>query len=210
MLTTDTSTGKGPRQRQPWLWLLIAVWLATAVSGLRIVWVYDNTPGVLARAPQRWPAASALTRTMGEPALVVLAHPQCPCTRASLGELAEVLARAPPSRRRRTCCSCARRRSPAGWEQTALWRPRSSLPGRHRAARRRWRGGATVRRGDIRPDAALRRRGRCAFSGGITGARGPRRRQRRARVARGADCETAGRPTTRHERLRLPAVRAGS
>lgn len=93
-MSSQTPTDRGPGRRQLWLWAVIAVWLATALSGLRVVWAYDNTPGVLAHAPKRWPATTALTAGKGRSTLVVFAHPQCPCTRASLVELAEVVARA--------------------------------------------------------------------------------------------------------------------
>ena len=170
-MSTGTFTGKSPRQRQPWLWLLIAVWLATAVSGLRVVWAYDNTPGVVARAPQRWPAVSALTRTMGEPALVVFAHPQCPCTRASLGELGEVLARV--RRPLKTFVVFLKPASfEAGWEKTGLWAAAAQLPG---AVAVRDDGGAEARAFGVETsgqvllyDAA----GKLRFNGGITGSRG--------------------------------------
>ncbi len=71
------------------------VWLAAVISGLAVVWAYENRPGAAATAPARWPADSALTAAADRPTLVFLAHPQCTCTRASLGELAQVLARSP-------------------------------------------------------------------------------------------------------------------
>lgn len=81
-------------KRRPWLWLATAVWLLAAAAGLAVLWKYDNEPGAGANAQARWPTASVLARTPGQPALVFLAHPQCSCTPASLAELAEVLARA--------------------------------------------------------------------------------------------------------------------
>ena len=76
------------------LWTLLFVWLASVGTGLAWLMAYDNTPGAPADAPATWPADSALSRDTSGPTLVMLAHPRCDCTRASIGELAELLARA--------------------------------------------------------------------------------------------------------------------
>jgi hypothetical protein len=170
-LTSDTLTGGGSPRRQAWLWVVVAAWLATSVFGLRIVWAYDNTPGVLAQAPQRWPAASALVLSSGQPTLVVFAHPQCPCTRASLGELAEVLARAP-----RPLTTHVVFLKPAavadGWERTALWDQAARLPGANAV---RDDGGAEARLFGVQTSGQVLlydSAGRLRFNGGITGSRG--------------------------------------
>jgi hypothetical protein len=170
-LTTDHSTDQGPRPRQAWLWLLTAVWLATAVFGLRVVWAYDNTPGTLARAPQRWPAASALSRPSAGATLVVFAHPHCPCTRASLGELGEVLARS-----RGPLKTFVVFLKPAsfeeGWEKTGLWAAAAQLPG---TVAVRDDGGAEARAFGVETSGQVLLydgAGKLRFNGGITGSRG--------------------------------------
>jgi len=106
---------------QPWPWIATALWLVAAAASLSIVWRYDPTPGVRATAPERWPVSSALARTSGTPTLILLAHPHCSCTPASLTELAEVLARA--STRPRTYVLFLEPEGMAnGWEQTSLWK----------------------------------------------------------------------------------------
>ena len=77
-----------------WVPVVGAIWLAAASTGLWVLWRYDNTPGQSAVAPNQWPASATLARATDRPTLVMLAHPHCTCTRASLGELAEVIARA--------------------------------------------------------------------------------------------------------------------
>ena len=120
--------GPERREHQIWIWLLTAVWLGAAVFGLRVVWAYDNAPGVIARAPKQWPAQSALASARDRSTLVVFAHPQCPCTRASIGELAEVLART--ERQPRTYVVFLKPTELAdGWEKTALWQTAAGLPG---------------------------------------------------------------------------------
>jgi hypothetical protein len=160
-----------PDRRGPWVWLAATLWLGCAGVGLYLVWVYDNAPGVAAHAPQVWPLRTSLVRAADRPTLVLLAHPQCDCTRATLGELAEVLARTPEPPKtyvlflRPTLFN-------AGWEQTSLWRTARSLPN------------VTVLRDDDGAEAQrfgaetsgqtllYDERGTLAFSGGITGARG--------------------------------------
>src|ERR1700719_4042579 len=79
----------------PALWAAFtAVWLVAAVAGISVISRFDNAPGAGANAPARWPVDSVLARAPGRPTLVLLAHPQCSCTRASLDELGEALARA--------------------------------------------------------------------------------------------------------------------
>jgi hypothetical protein len=146
------------------------VWLVAAATGLSVLWNYDNAPGTAAAAPSRWPSASVLAHTSGEPTLVVLAHPQCSCTPASLAELAEVLARA--RTRPRTYVLFLK---PDGfatdWVQSGLWHTAASIPGvtlvrddEGREARRF--GSATSGQTLLYDgDGALR------FSGGITGSR---------------------------------------
>lgn len=53
---------------------------------------YSNAAGPAAEhAPALWPEESALGRISGRATLLMFAHPGCPCTRASLSELAALL-----------------------------------------------------------------------------------------------------------------------
>jgi hypothetical protein len=109
------------------LWALTAVWLVGVSSGLWVVWAYENRPGSAANAPQRWPADSALVPAPERPTLLFVVHPQCTCTRASIQELAEVLARS--TQHPKTYVLFLRPSSfERGWEQTDLWRSAAALP----------------------------------------------------------------------------------
>jgi len=68
-------------------------WLLVIVFGLWILWGYENSPGKAAAPPHQWPADSKIQPARDHPTLVILAHPHCPCTRASMEELAKVMAR---------------------------------------------------------------------------------------------------------------------
>src|SRR5262245_64357250 len=72
---------------------LVACWIAAAAVGLVLLMGYDTTPGLAAAAPVTWPADSHISRDPARPTLVMLAHPRCDCTKASIGELAEIIDR---------------------------------------------------------------------------------------------------------------------
>ena len=66
----------------------IALWAIAVGVGVREIYAYSTEPGRQATAPGSWPEASQLRAPDGRPAIVMFVHPECPCTRASLAELA--------------------------------------------------------------------------------------------------------------------------
>ena len=73
---------------------IIALWVVAVVGGEAMLWRYQLTPGAqAAAAPRSWPADSSLPGHAGRPLLLMVAHPQCACTRASLNELRRLIAR---------------------------------------------------------------------------------------------------------------------
>jgi len=156
--------------RSVWLGVSAVVWLIGVVSGLFVVWSYDNGPSAAAKAPPRWPAHSTLVSAADRPTLVFLAHPQCTCTGASLDELAEVLARA--EHRPKTYILFLRPLTVDGeWEHTDLWRRARALPD---VTVLRDDDGAEARRFGVETSGQtlLYDRESLVFSGGITGSRG--------------------------------------
>jgi len=120
----------GPLPGKPRRILLSAavVWLALVAGGLWLLCGYENAPGVSATPPEKWPAASQIHPALNQATLIILAHPHCPCTRASIGELAAIMAH------------CQGRLTayilfikPPGvsddWEMTDLWQTASHIPG---------------------------------------------------------------------------------
>ena len=162
-----------PRAKKARVLLLAGTisWLLAICFGLWILWGYENTPGKAAEPPKQWPADSKIQPARDHATLVVLAHPHCPCTRATIGELASIMAH---TQGRLTAYVLFLK--PAGfseeWEKSDLWRSAASIPGvttviddegaeadRFHAAT----SGQT-----LLYDAG----GRLLFSGGITGSRG--------------------------------------
>jgi hypothetical protein len=69
----------------------LVLWLGMALAGMGLLWQYQHQPGELQATPDRWPANSQLTRAIDQPTLLFFAHPKCPCTRASIDELARIM-----------------------------------------------------------------------------------------------------------------------
>src|SRR5947209_6177016 len=70
----------------------ILLWFVAAGAGLSFLASYENAPGVAAAAPSRWPTGSRIKPAPDRATLVMLTHPQCPCTRASVEELDKLMA----------------------------------------------------------------------------------------------------------------------
>ena len=148
-----------------------AVWTVCVCAGLVILLDYANRPGVAAAPPGRWPEGSRLERATDHATLVMLLHPGCPCSRASVEELDRLMAR---SRGEVTThvLFFKPRELPDGWERTDLWRKAAAIPG------------VRVWRDDDGFEASLFRAatsgqvivydagGSLLFSGGITPSRG--------------------------------------
>ncbi|HEX3560771.1 MAG TPA: hypothetical protein VHU19_16330 [Pyrinomonadaceae bacterium] len=147
------------------------LWLSMIGTGIRYIWNYESRPGVAATAPDRWPAESRVKLASDRPTLVMLAHPHCPCTRASIGELARLMTQA----QGRVTAYVLFVKPPdfsEGWEQTDLWASAAAIPG------------VTVVLDDEGTEASRFRaatsgqtllydtQGKLLFSGGITSARG--------------------------------------
>src|SRR5437868_6579258 len=73
---------------------LAVLWIAAATAGLGGMLLYSTAPGNPGNPPATWPAGTRLTQHPGEFTLLMIVHPKCPCSRASLGELAALMAHA--------------------------------------------------------------------------------------------------------------------
>lgn len=71
------------------------VWTATIGAAFNAIRRFETTPGVAAVAGPDWPAESTVPRQRGEWSLVMLVHPHCSCSRASVQELQAVIEKSP-------------------------------------------------------------------------------------------------------------------
>ncbi len=73
-------------------WGVGALWLAVVIGGTFVMMRYANTPGKSGTAPTDWPTASTISRNQQHPTFVMFMHPHCPCSRASVEELSQLMA----------------------------------------------------------------------------------------------------------------------
>ena len=74
------------------LLLCTILWLSTAVGGVIYLTRYENTPAEKSASyPSDFPSESRIERNAERATLIFFAHPKCPCSRASLRELARLM-----------------------------------------------------------------------------------------------------------------------
>jgi hypothetical protein len=70
------------------------LWAVGVAAGMKALYDHSGTAGEAAASPRRWPTAAGIALDTRRPTLVMLAHPRCPCTRASVAELSVLMTRA--------------------------------------------------------------------------------------------------------------------
>ena len=150
---------------------LATTWLVMAVFGTVLMVRYADQPGAAGKPPSQWPVASRMEREPGRPTLVMFVHPQCPCSKASVGELALLMAHC-EGRVSARVLFLQPANEPAGWVQSDTWREASAIPGvtvgSDPAGREAQLFQAATSGDTVLYDAA----GRLVFHGGITISRG--------------------------------------
>lgn len=102
------------------------LWASTVVAALQAIRRFESTPGEAADARGVWPAASRVPRAEGASTLVMLIHPHCSCSRASVKELGEIIEKSPRSMQTRVLVYRPRDAKP-GWEDTDVYRAAAGL-----------------------------------------------------------------------------------
>jgi hypothetical protein len=107
--------------------LFAIAWIASVAFGMRVLFDYENTPGRVGALSEAWPVTQ-IERATDRPTLVMLAHPYCPCTAASVGELGQIMARL--EGRVSAYVILVRPKGARGnWEDTNLRRSAEAIPG---------------------------------------------------------------------------------
>jgi hypothetical protein len=147
------------------------LWGLAVLAGFGVIHAYESTPGSAAVRRSRWPQASRVCPDPERANLVLLAHPRCPCTRASLDELARIAERC----RDAVAVHVVLYRpggEPPRWGATSLQRRAAAIAGSRLLddpdGREAARFGAATSGQTFLYDRA----GRLVFAGGITAARG--------------------------------------
>ena len=141
------------------------------MAGFATLITYQMKAGAPAMAPGSWPEGVRLTLDSKAYNLVMFAHPECPCTDASLEELKIVLAQGRGAIRPTICFFCPDGVS-ADWTQTSLVRAARSVPGLNVVIDQN--GAIAEKFGAFTSGQVLMfdSRGHRVFAGGITGSRG--------------------------------------
>jgi hypothetical protein len=108
----------------------VALWISAVGFGISTLWKYSITAGHPAEPPVDWPRTASVERTVGQATLVMFAHPHCECSRASLGELAIIMAHG----RGQVNASVFFYRPPTEppeWTRSHLWETATVIPGVH-------------------------------------------------------------------------------
>jgi len=148
----------------------LTIWLALVIVGIDILRNYSLTPGTAGTPDTLWPSASLIRRPSRSFTLVMAIHPHCPCSRASIGELAILMAHSGG----RLAAFVVFVQPPGfdeNWTKSDLWSSAGSIPGvtriiDHGVEAERF-GAATSGQTMVYDP-----RGRLLFSGGVTAARG--------------------------------------
>lgn len=67
--------------------ILASLWLAAVALGMPLLMKLENSPGKSVSAPWQWPKDARVALAHDGVTVVMFAHPQCPCTAASITEL---------------------------------------------------------------------------------------------------------------------------
>ena len=108
--------------------ILLSVWALTVVAGSLFLTHYSNRPGKAAIAPEAWPSESSLSLSTDRATLLVLLHPQCSCSKATLAELERIMMAVGSS----VDAQLVFFDSPnmdTGWVEGDLWERAAGIPG---------------------------------------------------------------------------------
>jgi hypothetical protein len=151
--------------------IVIVIWLCAIGVGLRFVLAYENSPGTVGGVPKTWPVGSRVRHTQDLPTLVMMVHPHCPCSRASVSELSLLLAQV-HGRVNANVLFVRPKGVPENWEIAELWASVARMPGVKLNVDND--GVEAHRFGSITSGQVMlyNAQGKLLFSGGITASRG--------------------------------------
>lgn len=109
-------------------WIAVSIWGVAVGSGFVLLTSYQNAPGSPAEAPAQWPADSGLEPASQGATLLVFVHPHCPCTDATMEELARLMRHVRDTVRAHAVFLQPEQVDP-GWVTTSLWRRAESVAG---------------------------------------------------------------------------------
>jgi hypothetical protein len=172
-IPASAAPGRWKRWRLPQFLGVCAtlVWAFAVGAGIERVWRYESTPGATAAGPQTWPGSTLVKPRPGDPTLVMFVHPRCPCSRASLAELREIMAQA-QGHLHASLLFLRPQGTADVWERTPTWNAAQSIPGVAVSVDRDGVEAARFGASTSGHTVLYSPKGQLLFAGGITAARG--------------------------------------
>jgi hypothetical protein len=150
---------------------MIAIWGIGVLLGMANLMRYQMTPAARAAAPGHWPADVNFLPSTLHPTLIMTLHPRCPCSRASLHELEQIMAHS-AGRLEAHVLFVVPQNAPSDWQHGDLWRIALSIPGVTLAIDKDGHAAAAFGASTSGQVMVYDIAGQLRFSGGITDGRG--------------------------------------
>lgn len=111
--------------------LLALAWFTLVGVGFWKLFVYSNNPGEDARVSADWPKNTHLSRDHGVSTLIIFAHPHCPCSAATIGELERLIPQIRDKANSVIVFFKPAKKSDDWVKNETLWKRALSIPGVH-------------------------------------------------------------------------------
>src|ERR1043165_4499203 len=108
--------------------VLGTAWVVALIASARLLLSYESTPGEVGSVPSGWPRTSQIPAPTDEAVLVMVAHPRCPCTRASMAELKKIMTHV-QGKLDAYVLFLKPSGSGSDWDDTTLFRMANGIPG---------------------------------------------------------------------------------
>ncbi|MBP6343624.1 MAG: hypothetical protein KA403_06815 [Candidatus Omnitrophica bacterium] len=151
--------------------LLGIVWVFSVGFGFSKLYNYEYKFGTTGQLATQWPSDSVIAPRKNFFRLVMVAHPHCPCTKASIGELAMIMAKA-QGKAEAYVLFIQPKEFDRSWVESDLFKSAAQIPGvqaivDHDGVQAGLFGGTTSGQTFL-----YDQKGRLVFMGGITASRG--------------------------------------
>jgi hypothetical protein len=148
------------------------VWVVAVIAGTAGMVRYQMTAAAtLPTVPRQWPGLASVIPDGERPTLVLTLHPHCPCSRATVHELAELMARA-DGRVAAHVLFVRPIGAPSDWLDGDLWKAARAIPGVDVVVDRDGRDALALAAIASGHAFVYDPKGRLLFNGGITDGRG--------------------------------------
>src|ERR1041385_990638 len=106
----------------------VCLWIVAVCLGMGWLWSYNQAAGAPGHPPETWPKEASVSTSPTKFTLVILAHPKCPCTRATVEKLAKLMTSC-QGRINAYVLFAIPQGAPADWYKTDLWKSAGIIPG---------------------------------------------------------------------------------